>query len=60
MKIDGYSKHTHSLTHVLLPPPTPTPHTPTQDLGKMREKGDSTGIYSVKLEITTLIKIKKG
>ena len=32
MKIDGYSKHTHSLTHI-----HPPPH--TQDLGERRGKG---------------------
>ena len=50
--------HTHSLTytdtrlHI-----HPATHPPTQDLGERR--GDSTGIHSIKLEITTLIENKK-
>ena len=68
MKVDGYSKHTHSLTYTdtrlhIHPPTHHTPthtHTHTQDLGKRRgERGDSRGIHSIKLEITTLIENKK-
>ena len=52
-------QQTHSLAHIhrhALTPPSP-PH--TQDLGERRGKGDSTGIHSIKLEITTLIENKK-
>ena len=67
MKIDGYSKHTlthsHTLTRACIspPPPPPTlPHTHIQDLEKKEgERGDSTGIHSIKLEIITLIENKK-
>ena len=65
MKIEGYSKHTYSLTDIhrqaLAPPspPPPPPHPHTQDLREMRGKWDSTGIHSIKLEITTLIENKK-
>ena len=61
MKIDGYSKHTHSLTHIhwhALAHPHPHTHTP-KIWGKGGGKGDSTGIHSIKLEITTLIENKK-
>ena len=61
MKIDGYSKHTHSLTYtdtrLHIHPPTHT-HTPNI-WGKGGGKGDSTGIHCIKLEITTLIESKK-
>ena len=62
MKIDGYSKHTYSLTDIhrqALASPPPPPPTHTQDLREMRGKWDSTGIHSIKLEITTLIENKK-
>ena len=57
--------HTHSLTytdtrlhmHPLAHPPTHT-HTP-KIWGKGGGKGDSTGIRSIKLEITTIIENKK-
>ena len=57
--------HTHSLTytdtrlhmHPLAHPPTHT-HTP-KIWGKGGGKGDSTGIHSIRLEITTLIENRK-
>ena len=61
MKIDGYSKRTHSLTHIhrhALAHPTTHTHTHTV-LGKGRGKWDSKGIHSIKLEITILIERKK-
>ena len=65
MKVDGYSKHTHSLTYTDTRLHIHNPHTHTHPpththLGKRRgERGDSTGIHSIKLEITTLIENKK-
>ena len=63
MKIDGYSKHTHTHTHSLTYTDTRLhihPHTHTHKIwGKRGGKGDSTGIHSIKLEITTLIENKK-
>ena len=52
---------THSLTYTdtrlhIHPPPSPYTH---KIWGKGGGKGDSTGIHSIKLEITTLIKNKK-
>ena len=50
--------HSNSDTHLHNHPPPP--HTHTHDLGKRRgERRDSTGIHSIKLEITTLIENKK-
>ena len=53
--------HTHSLTYTdtrlhIHPPPSPYTH---KIWGKGGGKGDSTGIHSIKLEITTLIENKK-
>ena len=50
--------HTHSLTYTDTCTPTHPPTHP-QDLGERTGKGNSTGIHSIKLEITTLIEGKK-
>ena len=57
--------HTHSLTYTdtrlhIHPPARTHTHTHTPKIwGKGGGQGDSTGIHSIKLEITTLIENKK-
>ena len=57
-------QQTHSLTHLhrhalATPPPPPPTHTHTHIHTRFGGKEDSTGIYSIKLEITTLLENKK-
>jgi len=73
MKIDGYSKHTHSLTHIHdarlhnhpPAPPSPPPPTHTPKIwGKGGGKEDSAGIHALKIkgkkkEVTLIEKKKK-